>query len=101
MTDTRSKTDPVTYYTYMEKLTATTYTSPLTGVTYLVVPKTQTRMAGDWYKGEPLHPVEYTQYDIVLSGNPVQFCFDEADVPNAVHHFEEPGWDRVTTSPRD
>ena len=45
--------------------------------------------------------MEYTQYDIVLSGNPVQFCFDEADVPNAVRHFEEPGWDRVTTSPRD
>jgi len=83
----------MTYNTYMENLPTTVYTSPLTGTEYLVVPKTQTRMAGDWYKGEPLRPVEYTQYDIVLNGKPVQFCFDEANVPSTVAHFENPGAD--------
>lgn len=99
-TDVRSNHPPLTYNTYMENLTHT-YVSPRTGTEYLVVPQTLTRMAGDWYKGEPLRPVEYTQWDIVLRGNLVQFCFNEADIPDAVRHFEEPGWDGWTTSPRD
>jgi len=77
----------------MKTLPLTTYQSPRTGTEYLIVAKTQTRMAGDWYKGEPLRPVEYTQYDIVLNGNPVQFCFDEADIAASVEHFENPGAD--------
>lgn len=77
----------------MKTLPLTTYQSPRTGTEYLIVAKTQTRMAGDWYKGEPLRPVEYTQYDIVLNGNPVQFCFREEDIPATVEHFENPGPD--------
>jgi hypothetical protein len=91
----------MTYNTYMENLPTTTYTSPLTGTEYLIVPKTSTRMRGDWYKGEPLRPVEETTYEVVLNGNPVQFALSEAGVPDAVRHFEQPGWDGWTTSPRD
>ena len=83
----------MTYNTYMENLPVTVYTSPLTGTEYLVVPKTSTRMRGDWYAGEPLRPVETTTYQIVLNGNPVQFALSEDGVPAAVAHFENPGPD--------
>ena len=76
-----------------ETLPLTTYVSPRTGTEYLIVPKTSTRMAGDWYKGEPLRPVETTTYEIVLNGNPVQFALSEAGVPASVEHFENPGAD--------
>ena len=81
--------------TNMEKdtLPLTTFVSPRTGVEYLVVAKTETRMAGNWYKNEPLHEVENDVYEIVLNGNPVQFCFREEDIPSTVEHFENPGPD--------
>jgi hypothetical protein len=83
----------MTYNTYMENLPLTTYTSPLTGTEYLVVPKTLTRAVGGFLYGTPLRQEEYTQYDIVLNGNPVQFCFSEGDVPATVAHLENPGPD--------
>jgi hypothetical protein len=70
-----------------------TYTSPRTGTEYLIVPKTSTRMRGDWYKNEPLRPVEETTYEVVLMGNPVQFALSVEGVPDAVAHFECPGPD--------
>ena len=76
-----------------ETLPLTTYVSPRTGTEYLIVPKTSTRMAGDWHKGEPLRPVETTTYEIVLNGNLVQFALSEAGVPASVEHFENPGAD--------
>jgi hypothetical protein len=83
----------MTYNTYMENLPLTTYTSPLTGTEYLVVPKTLTRAVGGILYGTPLRQEEYTQYDIILNGNPVQFCFSEGDVPATVAHLENPGPD--------
>lgn len=84
----------------MEKITSYTYTSPLTGNEYLVVPETLTRMGGDWYKGEPLRPVEYTQYNVLFNGRKVQFAFSEEGVSDSVAHFEgvTDGW---YSSPRD
>lgn len=81
--------------TNMEKetLPLTTYVSPRTGTEYLIVAKTSTRMAGDWYAGEPLRPVETTTYEIVLNGNPVQFALSEDRIPAVVEHFENPGPD--------
>jgi hypothetical protein len=81
--------------TNMEKdtLPLTTFVSPRTGVEYLVVAKPQSRMAGGFLEGCPMYLKEYTQYDIVLNGNPVQFCFDEADIASTVEHFENPGAD--------
>ena len=81
--------------TNMEKdtLPLTTYVSPRTGTEYLIVPKTSTRMAGDWHKGEPLRPVETTTYEIVLNGNPVQFALSEDGIAASVEHFENPGPD--------
>ena len=78
----------------MEKTQTFTYTSPLTGTEYLVVPKTHTRMTGDWYAGEPLRPVGVTTYEVVLNGNPVQFALDKDGVAKAVAHFEgvTDGW---------
>lgn len=76
------------------RLITSTWLSPKTGTQYLIVPRIQTRMTGDWVKGESLHPEEYVQYDIVLDGNLVQFCFRIEDVPAAVAHFEgeDDGW---------
>jgi hypothetical protein len=80
-------------------LTSFTYVSSRTGTEYLIVPKTSTRMRGDWYKGEPLRPVEETTYEVVLMGNPVQFSLSIEGIPDAVSHFECPGPD--LGSPRD
>ncbi len=77
----------------MENLTPFTYTSPLTGTEYLVVPCEETRMVGNWYKGEPLRPEIIHYYEIVLNGNPVQFTYVEDGVAAAVAHFETPGKD--------
>ncbi len=74
----------------MEKTTTTTYTSPKTGTEYLVVAKPVWRMAGGVLEGCPMYRVDYTQYDIVLNGNLVQFCFAEKDIPDAVSTFENP-----------
>jgi hypothetical protein len=76
-----------------ETLPLTTYVSPRTGTEYLIVPKTSTRMMGDWYKNEPLRPVETTTYEIVLNGNPVQFALSEDGIAASVEHFENPGPD--------
>lgn len=82
----------------METLPTTTYVSPLTGTEYLVVPRTETRMVGDWYKGEPLRPVETTTYQVVLNGNPVQFALTEDGVAESVRYFEDPNYDVRLTS---
>ena len=50
-------------------------------------------MMGDWYKNEPLRPVEVTTYEIVLNGNPVQFALSEDGIAASVEHFENPGPD--------
>jgi hypothetical protein len=71
-------------------LTSFNYVSPLTGTEYLIVPKTSTRMRGDWYKNEPLRPVEEVTYEVVLMGRMVQFALAEDGVPEAVKHFECP-----------
>jgi hypothetical protein len=76
----------------MEKdtLPLTTYTSPQTGTEYLIVHKPTWHMAGGILEGCPMYRVDYTQYDVVLNGNPVQFCFREEDIPEAVSRFENP-----------
>lgn len=71
-------------------LPLTTFVSPQTGTEYLVVAKPQRRMAGGILEGCPMYWADYTQYEIVLNGNPVQFCFTEQDVPDAVQRFENP-----------
>lgn len=68
----------------------TTYVSPQTGTEYLIVPKKMWRMAGGIMENCPLYRVDYVQYDVVLNGNMVQFCFDEKDIPDTVHHLENP-----------
>ena len=78
----------------MEKdtLPLTTFVSHHPGVEYLVVAKPQTR--ADYHEmGNPAtrYIREYTQYDIVLNGNPVQFCFREEDIAETVEWFENPG----------
>ena len=78
--------------TNMEKdtLPITTYVSPQTGTEYLIVAKPQWRMAGGILEGCPMYRKEYTQYNVVLNGNPVQFCFREEDIPETVRHYENP-----------
>lgn len=67
-----------------------TYVSPQTGTEYIIAPKAQWRMAGGIMENCPMYRKDYIQYDVVLNGNMVQFCFDEKDIPAAVHHFENP-----------
>ena len=62
-----------------------TFTSPQTGTEYLVVERVDRRMVGS-----PLRWVEGTEYTVVLNGNPVQFCFREEDIPEAVSRYENP-----------
>lgn len=89
--------DPILWDdTNMEKetLPITTFVSPRTGVEYLIVAKSKSRV--DYH--EFMNPAtkyirEYTQYDVVLNGNPVQFCFREEDIPQTVERFENPGPD--------
>lgn len=70
----------------------TTYTSP-SGTSYQVVAKPMWRMAGGFMENCPMYRVDYTQYDIMLDGKMVQFCFDEKDIPSIVARFENPGPD--------
>lgn len=75
----------------MDTLPLTAYTSPLTGVEYLIVAKPKSRIDyREFMNPETKYVQEYTQYDIVLNGNLVQFCFDEKDIPEAVGRFEKP-----------
>lgn len=80
----------MTYNTYMENLPLTTYTSPRTGTEYLIVPRHGRRAYFE--AGQQLWRDE-TTYEIVLNGNLVQFCFDEAEVACTVEYFENPGPD--------
>jgi hypothetical protein len=75
-------------------LTSFAYVSPRTGTEYLVVPREETRMVGDWYKGETLRPEIIHYYEIVLNGNPVHFTYVEDGVAAAVAHYEgkDDGW---------
>jgi hypothetical protein len=75
-------------------LASFTYVSPLTGTEYQVVPTTETRMVGNWYKGEALRPETITYYEIVLNGRMVQFTYVEDGVAAAVAHYEgkDDGW---------
>jgi hypothetical protein len=66
------------------------YISPETNVEYLVVVNLQRRMRGGVLEGCPMYWQTEKQYDIVLNGNPVQFCFREEDIPDAVNRFENP-----------
>jgi len=66
------------------------YISPETNVEYLVVVNLQRRMRGGVLEGCPMYWQTEKQYDIVLQGNPVQFCFREEDIPDAVNRFENP-----------
>jgi hypothetical protein len=68
-----------------------TYTSPRTGTEYLIRPKAESRP--DYYEmGNPAtrYIREYTVYEIVLNGNPVEYAFREEDIPEAVEWFENP-----------
>ena len=84
----------MTYNTYMKNLSTTTYVSPRTGTEYLIVAKPQSRVDyREFMNPAPKYMREYTQYDVVLNGNLVQFCFREEDIAGAVEWFENPGRD--------
>ncbi len=70
----------------MKDLKPTTYTSPTSGVTYEVVP---TDKYG-WFR-----------FSIQKDGREIQFALTEDRVADQVKHYEQPGWDGWTTSPRD
>ena len=74
-------------------LPITVFVSPRTGFEYLIMPKTSTRMMGDWYSNEPLRPVEQTTYEIIFNGRLVQFALSEEGVAACVERFENPGPD--------
>jgi hypothetical protein len=74
-------------------LPLSTFVSPRTGTEYLVVAKPQRRMRGGILEGCPMYWADYTQYDIVLNGNPVTFCFREEDIATSVEWFEYPNAD--------
>jgi hypothetical protein len=75
----------------MKDLPTTTYVSPQTGTEYLVVAKPQSRVDyREFMNPETRYIREYTQYDIVLDGNPVQFCFREEDIAETVRCYENP-----------
>ena len=78
----------------MKTFPLTTYVSPRTGTEYLIVAKPQSRVDYREYMNPATKYIrEYTQYEIVLNGNPVQFCFREEDIPATVEHYENPGPD--------
>jgi hypothetical protein len=64
----------------------TTYTSPASGVNYTVVHT-------DSYGWE--------RWEILKDGRMVQFALTEDQVADQVRHYEQPGWDGWTSSPRD
>jgi hypothetical protein len=70
----------------MKEMKSSLYTSPDTGVTYEVNP---TDRSG-WFR-----------YDIIKDGRVVQFALTADNVANQVRHYENPGWDGWTSSPRD
>ncbi len=68
----------------------TTFTSPQTGTVYEIQPETQWRMAGGFLEGCPMYREEYTQYNVLLNGKQVQFCFNLGSIPEAVSRYENP-----------
>jgi hypothetical protein len=68
-----------------------TYTSPLTGTVYDVKPEAQKRVTR-FEDGKGIWET-YTQYNILLDGKMVQFCFDKTDIASTVSHLENPGPD--------
>lgn len=84
----------------MKMIETTTYTSP-SGVTYEIKPQVRTRMAGGILENCEMYPVEYTEYEIFLNGQKVQFAFSEEGIADSVKHYEQPGWDGVWTSRYD
>lgn len=78
----------------------TTYKSPETGKIYEIVAKEETRMVGDWYAGEGLHPEIRTKYDIYFEGKWVQFALSETGIERSVANYEG-RTDGVYSSPRD
>lgn len=67
-----------------------TYVSPQTGTEYIIAPKAQWRMAGGIMENCPMYRTDYIQYDVVLNGNMVQFCFDKDRIPEVVFGLENP-----------
>jgi len=84
----------------MNEGTMTVYVSPETGKTYEIVAKEETRMVGDWYAGEGLHPETRTKYDIYFDGKWVQFALSEAGIERSVAN-DEGFTDGVYSSARD
>jgi hypothetical protein len=70
----------------MDNLTTSLYVSPTSGFTYEIV---STDRYG-WFR-----------YEILRDGKMVQFALTEDQIANQVKHYEQPGWDGWTTSPRD
>ena len=67
------------------------YTSPQTGNTYEVkVTKEHRTDYREFMNPETRYEREYTQFTIYLGGRMVQFCFNEADIADAVHTYENP-----------
>ena len=48
-----------------------------------------TRMEGGVLDGTPMHPVEYTQYNILRDGQLVGFVFDAEDINTAIEAMEK------------
>jgi hypothetical protein len=73
------------------------YTSPQTGNTYEVKVSTQRRTDyREFMNPETRYEREYTQFTIYSEGRMVQFCFAEADIPEAVDRFENP-WPDISS----
>jgi hypothetical protein len=67
------------------------YTSPRTGNTYEVkVTKEHRTDYREFMNPETRYEREYTQFTIYLGGRLVQFCFNEADIADAVQTYENP-----------
>jgi hypothetical protein len=67
------------------------YTSPQTGKVYEVkVTKEHRTDYREFMNPETRYEREYTQFTIYLGGRLVQFCFNEADIADAVHTYENP-----------
>jgi hypothetical protein len=70
---------------------STNYTSPRTGNTYEVkVTKEHRTDYREFMNPETRYEREYTQFTIYLGGRLVQFCFNEADIADAVQTYENP-----------
>lgn len=91
------------YDLYMNEfdLTPFKHISPRTGIEYDIVPTAEWRMAGGITEGCPLYRKDYVQYNIMLHGRQVQFCFNRDDVDKQLRYYEQPGWDGIWSSRYD